>query len=134
VEATDLFIPFLRERGFRVEVFDSPAPYADADLMADTDVIMQCMTMSTIESEQSDNYVPHRINVLPAAAEHPITDGLGDFDVVTEQYSASRVLRPLIVCSGRSRRLVHARPRHRSTGATGPPGAIGPLCVIRTLR
>ena len=31
VEATDLFIPFLAEHGFGVEVFDSPAPYADAD-------------------------------------------------------------------------------------------------------
>ena len=31
VEATDVFIPFLAEHGFAVEVDDSPAPYADAD-------------------------------------------------------------------------------------------------------
>jgi type 1 glutamine amidotransferase len=36
--------------------------------------------------EQSDNYVPYRISMLPAAAEHPITRGIGDFDLVTEQY------------------------------------------------
>jgi len=36
--------------------------------------------------EQSDNYVPYRVNMLPAAAEHPITAGIGDFDLVTEQY------------------------------------------------
>jgi type 1 glutamine amidotransferase len=140
IEATEVFIPFLRESGFEVDVFDSPEPYADADLMARTDLIMQCVTMSTIESdqfqglrsaveagtgfagwhggiadsyrntsdylhlvggqfachpgkhpderrgEQSDNYVPYRIDMLPAAAEHPITAGIGDFDLVTEQY------------------------------------------------
>ncbi|TFC39864.1 ThuA domain-containing protein [Cryobacterium sp. TMT2-14] len=36
--------------------------------------------------EQSDNYVPHRIDMLPAAADHPITRGIDDFDLVSEQY------------------------------------------------
>ena len=36
--------------------------------------------------EQSDNYMPHRIEMTPAGAEHPITKGIGDFDLVTEQY------------------------------------------------
>jgi type 1 glutamine amidotransferase len=36
--------------------------------------------------EQSDNYVPHTINMLPAAAAHPITEGIADFELVTEQY------------------------------------------------
>lgn len=36
--------------------------------------------------EQSDNYVPYRINMLPAAADHPITQGIDDFDLVSEQY------------------------------------------------
>jgi type 1 glutamine amidotransferase len=36
--------------------------------------------------EQSDNYVPYTVNMLPAAAEHPITKGIGDFELVTEQY------------------------------------------------
>ncbi len=33
-----------------------------------------------------DNYVPYRINVLPAGKTHPITEGIDDFDLVTEQY------------------------------------------------
>lgn len=35
-----------------MQIFDSPAPYADADLMAATDLVVQCMTMSSIEREQ----------------------------------------------------------------------------------
>jgi type 1 glutamine amidotransferase len=141
VEATDLFLPYLKEQGFEVRVADSPEPYADADLMAGTDLVVQCMTMSTIEpaqaagliaaveagtglagwhggiadayrasadylqliggqfaahaarmppdertGEQSDNYVRHRITMTPAAADHPITRGVGDFELDTEQY------------------------------------------------
>jgi type 1 glutamine amidotransferase len=36
--------------------------------------------------EQTDNYVPYTVNMLPAAANHPITRGISDFDLVTEQY------------------------------------------------
>jgi len=54
VEATDLFRPFLVEQGFDVRVEDSPAVYADADVMAGVDVIVQCMTMSSIERDQLD--------------------------------------------------------------------------------
>ena len=141
VKATDLFIPWLREQGFDVEVADSPAPYADAGLMAGTDLVLQCMTMSTASAEevaglvaavqagtglagwhggiadsfrasadylqlvggqfvahaareapdgrtgeQSDNYVRHRIAMTPAAADHPVTAGLADFELDTEQY------------------------------------------------
>ncbi|MHA7176214.1 ThuA domain-containing protein [Arthrobacter sp. Sr24] len=38
------------------------------------------------EGEQSDNYVPYTVNMTPAAAAHPITEGIADFDLVTEQY------------------------------------------------
>ena len=140
VEATDLFIPHLEEHGFQVRVEESPAVYADAAYLAGVDLIVQCMTMSSIEKEefeglraaveagtglagwhggiadsyrntsdylhliggqfachpgkhpaervgeQSDNYVPYTVNMLPAAAEHPITAGIDDFDLVTEQY------------------------------------------------
>ncbi|HEU4346683.1 MAG TPA: ThuA domain-containing protein [Actinoplanes sp.] len=141
VEATDLFVPFLEENGFAARVADSPAPYADPELMAEVDLVVQCMTMSAIEpeqlagliaaveagtglagwhggivdayrgsadylqliggqfaahaareapgertGEQSDNYVAHRITMTPAAADHPITRGIGDFDLYTEQY------------------------------------------------
>jgi len=30
--------------------------------------------------------VPYRINMLPQAADHPITAGIDDFELVTEQY------------------------------------------------
>src|SRR6476646_4453545 len=141
IEATDLFIPHLEANGYEVRVFDSPAPYADPDLMARTDLIMQCNTMATIARDElaglrtaiangtgmagwhggiadsyrnssdyfqligaqfachpgkdpatitgdgpENNYVPYTVNLLPAAADHPITRGLADFDLVTEQY------------------------------------------------
>ncbi|NAZ83032.1 hypothetical protein GTR02_14525 [Kineococcus sp. R8] len=140
VEATELFLPHLRENGFDVQVEESPAVYADAATMADVDLVVQCNTMNTIEKEQlegltaaveagtglagwhggiadsyrsssdylhlvggqfachpgkapeertgeqSDNYVPYRVEMLPAAKAHPITQGIEDFDLVTEQY------------------------------------------------
>jgi uncharacterized protein len=140
VAATDMFIPHLRSHGFDVRVEDSPRVYADSAYMGGVDLIMQCMTMSTIErdeltgliaaveagtglagwhggiadsyrnssdylhliggqfachpgkhpeqrtGEQSDNYVPYTVSMLPSAADHPITEGLTDFDLVTEQY------------------------------------------------
>lgn len=139
VEATDLFIPHLKENGYDVRVEESPKIYADAGYLAGVDLIMQCMTMSTIEreefdglrnavengtglagwhggiadsyrntsdylhliggqfachpgkhpderiGEQNDNYIPYTINML-TSVDHPITRGVGDFDLVTEQY------------------------------------------------
>lgn len=52
VQATDMFIPHLRDHGFDVRIEDSPAPYADAAYMATVDLIMQCYTMGTIEPAQ----------------------------------------------------------------------------------
>lgn len=52
VEATNLFIPFLEASGFTVDVHESPAPYADADYMANVDLVVQCNTMNTIEPDQ----------------------------------------------------------------------------------
>ena len=140
VEATDLFLPYLEENGFSVRVEESPAIYADAAYMAGADLIVQCVTMSTIERPQveglraaieagtgmvgwhggiadsfrnesdyltliggqfgchpgkhpdersggpEDNYVPYTVTMLPEAADHPITRGISDFDLVTEQY------------------------------------------------
>jgi type 1 glutamine amidotransferase len=141
VQVTDLFIPFLEDNGFAVRVAGSPDPYADAGLMAGTDLIVQCMTMSEITpdqvaglvaaveagtglagwhggiadayrasadylqliggqfaahasrlapgertGEQADNYVRHRITMTPAGTGHPITAGLADFELDTEQY------------------------------------------------
>jgi type 1 glutamine amidotransferase len=140
VEATDHFVPHLEANGFTVRIEDSPKVYAEDDFMAGVDLIMQCVTMSTIEKdelagltravaggtglagwhggiadsyrnasdylqliggqfachppkkaeertgEQADYFIPYRVEVLPEAADHPITQGIADFDLVTEQY------------------------------------------------
>ncbi|UCM91088.1 ThuA domain-containing protein [Streptomyces marincola] len=53
VQATDLFLPFLREQGFRVTVSDTLDAYLDAVAMAATDLVVQCWTMGEITREQS---------------------------------------------------------------------------------
>ncbi|MBT0769120.1 ThuA domain-containing protein [Kineosporia sp. J2-2] len=52
VAATALFIPFLENSGYQVEIADKPAVYADAALMSSIDLVVQCMTMSTIEKPE----------------------------------------------------------------------------------
>lgn len=44
--------PFLEENGFEVRVEEGSAVYADADIMAATDLIVQANTMTTIEPEE----------------------------------------------------------------------------------
>ena len=51
VEATELFLPFLRAEGFEIVVEESPEVYADADRMAATDLIVQSVTMSEISAQ-----------------------------------------------------------------------------------
>jgi len=36
--------------------------------------------------EQSDNYIPYTVHITPLGRTHPITRGIEDFDLVTEQY------------------------------------------------
>ena len=36
--------------------------------------------------EQSDNYIPYTVNITSYGASHPITQGIADFDLETEQY------------------------------------------------
>jgi len=140
VEATDLFLPFLKEYGYDVRVEESPAVYADAPEMAGTDLIVQCVSMSSITSEQvdglrsavvagaglagwhggiigsyslandylqlvggqfvahpakepaarrggpEDNFLRHRVELTGLGRTHPITSGLDDFELETEQY------------------------------------------------
>jgi len=38
------------------------------------------------KGEQPDNYMPHTINMTELGKVHPITSGISDFDLVTEQY------------------------------------------------
>jgi uncharacterized protein len=52
VETTDSFLPFLAEHGYEVRVEETTAVYADADYLAGVDVIVQTVTMSTIEAEE----------------------------------------------------------------------------------
>ncbi|MDX3784773.1 ThuA domain-containing protein, partial [Streptomyces europaeiscabiei] len=52
VEATELFLPFLRSNGYAVRVEESTDVYADTAEMAGTDLIVQCVTMSEITGEQ----------------------------------------------------------------------------------
>jgi len=36
--------------------------------------------------EQSDNYIPYTVHITDDGRTHPITEGIADFDLVTEQY------------------------------------------------
>jgi type 1 glutamine amidotransferase len=53
VAATDLFVPFLRDRGFTVEVRDDLDVYADATRMAAADLVVQCWSIGAITDAQA---------------------------------------------------------------------------------
>ena len=53
VPVTDLFVPFLKDRGFTVEVSGTLDVYTDAALLAATDLVVQCWTMGEITAEQT---------------------------------------------------------------------------------
>jgi type 1 glutamine amidotransferase len=55
VEATERFIPFLEESGFSVDVHEGPEVYGDADLVAATDLVVQCFTQGEATDEQVTN-------------------------------------------------------------------------------
>jgi type 1 glutamine amidotransferase len=140
VAATELFIPFLEAEGFAVRVEESTAVYADEAVLATTDLIVQSVTMSTIEpdelagllravragaglagwhggiadsfrnssdylhlvggvfathpskapddvrGDQTDNYLTYTVEMTELGRAHPITAGLDDFELTTEQY------------------------------------------------
>jgi type 1 glutamine amidotransferase len=52
VRTTDSFLPFLTEQGYRTRVEDSTKVYADADYLATVDLIVQVVTMSSIEADE----------------------------------------------------------------------------------
>ncbi|UZN04575.1 ThuA domain-containing protein [Cellulomonas sp. S1-8] len=39
-----------------------------------------------VHGDQSDNYLPYTVDMLPEAAEHPVTAGIASFELTTEQY------------------------------------------------
>lgn len=140
VEATDLFVPFLKDSGYTVRIEESTEVYADAAVLAGTDLVVQCITMSSITGDQlaglsaavsggtglvgwhggiadsfrnssdylqlvggqfashpgkepcersgdeTDNFLPHTVAITAAGRQHPITAGLADFELTTEQY------------------------------------------------
>ena len=51
-ESTDIFIPFLREKGFDVTVADNMDLYTDADFMQSLSLVVACWTMGEISKEQ----------------------------------------------------------------------------------
>ena len=55
VEATERFIPFLRDQGFEVDVHDGPEAYDDAEALAATDLVVQCFTQGEATDEQVTN-------------------------------------------------------------------------------
>ncbi|MFY1670799.1 ThuA domain-containing protein [Plantactinospora sp. WMMB334] len=57
VAATELFLPFLRDAGFRVEVHEDLAVYADPDRMAAADLVVQCWSMGSISDGQAAGLV-----------------------------------------------------------------------------
>jgi type 1 glutamine amidotransferase len=56
-QATDRFLPYLKEIGFEVEVTDSLEVYTDAAKLAATDLVVQCWTMGEITREQADGLI-----------------------------------------------------------------------------
>src|SRR5690625_5453142 len=52
VATSELFIPFLKESGFTVSIENNLEVYADPQIMAQTDLIIQCWTMGEILSEE----------------------------------------------------------------------------------
>lgn len=48
IEATDLFVPYLKDAGFDVAFEESLEAYADTTYTADIDLILQCWTMGEI--------------------------------------------------------------------------------------
>jgi uncharacterized protein len=140
VETTNVFIPYLQEHGFEVRIENGTTIYTDAAYLDTVDLIVQVVTMSTIEpdefaglqravlngtgmagwhggiadsyrnnadylhmiggqfahhagkdpaertDDQEDNYIPYTVHITELGKTHPITEGIDDFDLVTEQY------------------------------------------------
>lgn len=53
VAVTDLFLPFLKDRGYAVETSQDLAVYEDAELLAAADLVVQCWSMGEITPAQS---------------------------------------------------------------------------------
>lgn len=125
-ECVNRFIPWMKQNGADVKVFNGLDPYTDSNLMAGVDLIIQSFTQGTISKEQEkglldavkrgaglagwhgglcdsfrDNvayqfatggqWVAHPGNIIPYKVnirdhDDPVTKGLNDFNIVSEQY------------------------------------------------
>ena len=56
-EATERFIPFLKDNDFSVEIREDLDVYLDAEQLAETDLIVQCWTMGEITDAQVQGLV-----------------------------------------------------------------------------
>ncbi|MBN1294341.1 MAG: ThuA domain-containing protein [Candidatus Latescibacteria bacterium] len=125
-QCVDIFAPWLESQGFQVEVSNTLDSYLDKDKMMSQDLIVQCVTMSTITGEQekalldtiqsgigltgwhgglgdsfrqNTNYqfmvggqwvahpggvIDYEVNIIDH--KDPITKGLADFKMHSEQY------------------------------------------------
>ena len=52
IETSDSVIPFLTAQGFEVQTHDGPSIYADRETMTSLDLIVQVVTMTTIEPDE----------------------------------------------------------------------------------
>ncbi|MEU6789533.1 ThuA domain-containing protein [Nonomuraea angiospora] len=57
VETTELFLPALTEAGFAITISEDLDVYRDRDLLAATDLIVQCWSMGSLTEEQSAGLV-----------------------------------------------------------------------------
>jgi type 1 glutamine amidotransferase len=57
VEATERFIPFLRDNGFQVEVSEDLGIYDDVESVASNDLVVQCWTQGEITDKQVEGLV-----------------------------------------------------------------------------
>jgi len=76
-QATDRFLPYLKEIGFEVELSDTLEVYTDAGLLAATDLVVQCWTRAvraqTTAGPLSVALLPQReFQRLPEDSDHAI--------------------------------------------------------------
>lgn len=74
-QCRDLFVPWMRAEGADVKVFDNLDCYTDSVLMAETDLIVQIVTMSKISKEQEKGLLDAIKRGVGVAGWH---GGLGD--------------------------------------------------------
>lgn len=74
-QCVDIFVPFLKERGFKVEVSNTLDSYLDEGLMKSQNLIVQAWTMGTIKQEQEAGLLKAIKNGVGIAGWH---GGMGD--------------------------------------------------------